>query len=106
MTSSDGTTACSTNEVTKTPQITNSTTNVNNFIPLCPEEKKPKIGQVFQTLELGEQFYKEYGSVCGFTTKLATTRRPSGRSSNNIIMLRNMVCNRESIQCEKKKTEV
>ncbi|XP_074315322.1 protein FAR1-RELATED SEQUENCE 5-like [Silene latifolia] len=51
MSTSDATTSSSTNNSFKTPRTRIETLNALQYIPFCPEEKKPKVGQVFETLE-------------------------------------------------------
>lgn len=36
-------------------------------MPYCEEELKPKMGQLFDVLEDGEQFYKRYAHSVGFS---------------------------------------
>ncbi|XP_074288705.1 protein FAR1-RELATED SEQUENCE 5-like [Silene latifolia] len=67
------------------------------------EEKKPKVGQVFETLELAELFYKEYCTICGFTPRLATTKRIKGNELPNSFALRNVVCNRQGVKESRKR---
>ncbi|XP_074288420.1 protein FAR1-RELATED SEQUENCE 5-like [Silene latifolia] len=81
----------------KTPRTRIETLNALQYIPFCPEEKKPKVGQVFETLESTELFYKEYCTICGFTPRLATTKRIKGNELPNSFALRNVVCNRQDI---------
>ncbi|XP_074277280.1 protein FAR1-RELATED SEQUENCE 5-like [Silene latifolia] len=95
MSTSDATTSSSTNNSFKTPRTRIETLNALQYIPFCPEEKKPKVGQVFETLESAELFYKEYCTICGFTPRLATTKRIKGNELPNSFALRNVVCNRQ-----------
>ncbi|XP_074288744.1 protein FAR1-RELATED SEQUENCE 5-like [Silene latifolia] len=67
------------------------------------EEKKPKVGQVFKRLELAELFYKEYCTICGFTPRLATTKRIKGNELPNSFALRNVVCNRQGVKESRKR---
>ncbi|XP_074288370.1 protein FAR1-RELATED SEQUENCE 5-like [Silene latifolia] len=62
------------------------------------KEKKPKVGQVFETLESAELFYKEYCTICGFTPRLATIKRIKGNELPNSFALRNVVCNRQGVK--------
>ncbi|XP_074304902.1 protein FAR1-RELATED SEQUENCE 5-like [Silene latifolia] len=95
MSTSDATTSSSTNNSFKIPRTRIETLNTLQYIPFCPEEKKPKVGQVFETLESAELFYKEYCTICGFTPRLATTKRIKGNELPNSFALRNVVCNRQ-----------
>lgn len=101
--STNAATAFSTNEVNSTPNQLISANNLSVYIPTCPDEKKPKIGQIFDTLKEGEDFYKDYAAACGFTSRLATTRRPSGRAPNNEFLFRIILCNRAGVKPEKKR---
>ncbi|XP_074292215.1 protein FAR1-RELATED SEQUENCE 5-like [Silene latifolia] len=67
------------------------------------KEKKPKVGQVFKTLESAELFYKEYCTICGFTPRLATTKRIKGNELPNSFALRNVVCNRQGVKESRKR---
>ncbi|XP_074277748.1 protein FAR1-RELATED SEQUENCE 5-like [Silene latifolia] len=67
------------------------------------QEKKPKVGQVFETLESAELFYKEYCTICGFTPRLATTKRIKGNELPNSFALRNVVCNRQGVKESRKR---
>ncbi|RAL50041.1 hypothetical protein DM860_016817 [Cuscuta australis] len=65
-------------------------TSSNLFIPACPEEAKPKVGMVFQSLEDGFNFYKEYIALAGFDIRKSTNSKVSG-----VAVWRYVVCNRE-----------
>ncbi|XP_074277928.1 protein FAR1-RELATED SEQUENCE 5-like [Silene latifolia] len=103
MSTSDATTSSSTNNSFKTPRTRIETLNALQYIPLCPEEKKPKGGQVFETLESAELFYKEYCTICGFTPRLPTTKRIKGNELPNSFALRNVVCNRQGVKESRKR---
>ncbi|XP_074321465.1 protein FAR1-RELATED SEQUENCE 5-like [Silene latifolia] len=77
--------------------------NDPEYIPFYPEEKKPKVGQVFETLESTELFYKEYCTICGFMPRLATTKRIKGNELPNSFSLRNVVCNRQGVKESRKR---
>ncbi|XP_074288995.1 protein FAR1-RELATED SEQUENCE 5-like [Silene latifolia] len=70
---------------------------------MSTKEKKPKVGQVFETLESAELFYKEYCTICGFTPRLATTKRIKGNELPNNFALRNVVCNRQGVKESRKR---
>ncbi|XP_074282682.1 protein FAR1-RELATED SEQUENCE 5-like [Silene latifolia] len=97
MSTSDATTSSSTNNNFKTSRTRIETLNALQYIPFCPEEKKPKVGQVFEILESAELFYKKYCTIYGFTPRLATTKRIKGNELPNNFALRNVVCNRQDI---------
>ncbi|XP_074290430.1 protein FAR1-RELATED SEQUENCE 5-like [Silene latifolia] len=103
MSTSDATTSSSTNNNFKTPRTRIETLNALQYTPFCPEEKKPKVGQVFETLESAELFYKEYCTICGFTPRLATTKRIKGNELPNSFALRNVVCNRQGVKESRKR---
>ncbi|XP_074291423.1 protein FAR1-RELATED SEQUENCE 5-like [Silene latifolia] len=103
MSTSDATTSSSTNNSFKTPRIRIKTLNALQYIPFCPEEKKPKVGQVFETLESAELFYKEYCTIGGFTPRLTTTKRIKGNELPNSFALRNVVCNRQGVKKSRKR---
>ena len=105
MSTSDATTSSSTNNSFKTPRTIIETLNALQYIPFCPEEKKPKVGQVFKTLESAELFYKEYCTICGFTPRIATTKRIKGNELPNSFALRNVVCNRQGVKESKKRNQ-
>ncbi|KAL3643563.1 hypothetical protein CASFOL_014378 [Castilleja foliolosa] len=44
--------------------------NSQHFTPHCSPELTPSIGQVFENLETGIEFYRKYASTCGFDTRL------------------------------------
>ncbi|XP_074314807.1 protein FAR1-RELATED SEQUENCE 5-like [Silene latifolia] len=67
------------------------------------KEKKPKVGQVFETLVSAELFYKEYCTIYGFTPRHATTKRIKGNELPNIFALRNVICNRQGVKESRKR---
>ncbi|XP_074297987.1 protein FAR1-RELATED SEQUENCE 5-like [Silene latifolia] len=103
MSTSDATTSSSTNNSFKTPRTRIETLNALQYIPFCPEEKKPKEGQVFETLESAELFFKEYCTIYGFTPRFATTKRIKGNDLPNSFALRNVVCNRQGVKESRKR---
>ncbi|XP_074267136.1 protein FAR1-RELATED SEQUENCE 5-like [Silene latifolia] len=103
MSTSDATTSSSTNNSFKTPRTRIETLSALQYIPFCPEEKKPKVGQVFETLESSELFYKDYCTICGFTPRLATTKRIKGNELSNSFALRNVACNRQGVKESRKR---
>ncbi|XP_074299277.1 protein FAR1-RELATED SEQUENCE 5-like [Silene latifolia] len=50
------------------------------YFPPCVDEKKPKLGDLYNTIEEGVQFYKDYAKHCGFQTRLGTTKRKKGNA--------------------------
>ncbi|XP_074297548.1 protein FAR1-RELATED SEQUENCE 5-like [Silene latifolia] len=103
MSTSDATTSSSTNKSFKTPRTRIETLNALQYNPFCPEEKKPKVGQVFETLESAELFYKEYCTICGSTPRLATTKGIKANELPNSFALRNVVCNRQGAMESRKR---
>jgi len=85
--------------------VCNSPTDENvEFIPSCDEDKKPKIGQTFNSLDEGVEFYKSYAAISGFNTRLGSTLRSRGGDD---FISRRVLCNREGKREESKgnKTE-
>jgi hypothetical protein len=41
-------------------------------VPNCADELKPKVGQLFDSLEEGEQFYKKYAHSVGFSVRASS----------------------------------
>ncbi|XP_074288547.1 protein FAR1-RELATED SEQUENCE 5-like [Silene latifolia] len=103
MSISDSTTSSSTNNSFKTPRTIIETLNALQYIPFCSEEKKLKVGQVFETLESAELFHKEYCTICGFTPRLETTKRIKGNELPNSFALRNVVYNRQGVKESRKR---
>ncbi|XP_074297664.1 protein FAR1-RELATED SEQUENCE 5-like [Silene latifolia] len=103
MSTNDGSTSCSTNYSFTTPRTRIEPLNALHYIPFCPGEKKPKVGQVFETIESAELFYKEYCTICGFTPRLATTNRIKGNELPNSFALKNVVCNRQGVKESRKR---
>jgi hypothetical protein len=70
-------------------------------VPNCDDELKPKVGQLFDSLEEGEQFYRKYAhsdwfSVCAsFETK----------DKNGIKRWKYFLCSKESYLPTKRKDE-
>ncbi|XP_074305918.1 protein FAR1-RELATED SEQUENCE 5-like [Silene latifolia] len=106
MSTSDATTSFSTNNSFKTPRTRIEKLYALQYIPLCPEEKKSKVGQVFEMLESAKLFYKEYCTICGFTPKLATTKRIKGIELPNRFALRNVVCNKQGVKESRKRKTI
>ncbi|KAK9698629.1 hypothetical protein RND81_08G119100 [Saponaria officinalis] len=79
--------------IVTTPSCPVILSGINEFIPLCNEEIKPKLHQVFQTLKEAEDFYENYAKVCGFEPRLSTTKLPT-RGAPGEYKLRNVLCNR------------
>ncbi|VFQ73603.1 unnamed protein product [Cuscuta campestris] len=63
----------------------------NFFIPPCPTECKPRVGMVFQKLEDGILFYKEYAALAGFDIRMSTTTT----SSDGVKVWKYILCSRE-----------
>ncbi|RAL38797.1 hypothetical protein DM860_013478 [Cuscuta australis] len=89
VTDGDGYRSMTPNEVaTHTAEIISPSSNL--FIPTCPEEAKPKVGMVFQSLEDEFNFYKQYAALAGFDIRESTNLKVSG-----VVVWRYIVCNRE-----------
>ncbi|XP_021851632.2 protein FAR1-RELATED SEQUENCE 5-like [Spinacia oleracea] len=63
------------------------------WIPYCAEDKKPREGMVFKTLEKAIEFYKNYALICGFDVRSSTVYK----NSKGIICQKYYVCSREGI---------
>ncbi|KAK9672199.1 hypothetical protein RND81_12G083800 [Saponaria officinalis] len=105
MSSSDAATANSTTQIfpildenVSTPLATVVPLGIKEYIPFCQDDKKPKLGQIFESLQEGVSFYREYAKICGFTSRLATTR-----SKDGTFVLRNVLCNRQGSTNDKKR---
>ncbi|XP_057793090.1 protein FAR1-RELATED SEQUENCE 5-like [Salvia miltiorrhiza] len=61
------------------------------FFPECDDSLKPRVGLVFPTLEVAEEFYDNYARDCGFETRKGAIRR----TKDGTIRKRWMYCNRE-----------
>ncbi|XP_057791280.1 protein FAR1-RELATED SEQUENCE 5-like [Salvia miltiorrhiza] len=61
------------------------------FFPECDDSLKPRVGLVFPTLEVAEEFYDNYARDCGFETRKGSIRR----TKDGTIRKRWMYCNRE-----------
>ncbi|KAK9666144.1 hypothetical protein RND81_14G163800 [Saponaria officinalis] len=87
--------SCNANFITivTTPSCPVIPSGINEFIPPCNEDIKPKLHQVFQTLKEAEDFYENYVQVCGFEPRLGTTKLPT-RGAAGEYKLRNVLCNR------------
>ncbi|KAK9676159.1 hypothetical protein RND81_11G058400 [Saponaria officinalis] len=79
--------------IVTTPSCPVIPSGINEFIPPCNEDIKPKLHQVFQTLKEAEDFYENYAKVCGFEPRLGTTKLPT-RGVAGEYKLRNVLCNR------------
>ena len=72
--------------------------------PLCCINKRPFIGQLFDTIDEGRNFYKDYGRVSGFDTRSSSAKH----DKNNILLIKYFVCNREGfcdVECSEKVDE-
>ncbi|XP_058767485.1 protein FAR1-RELATED SEQUENCE 5-like isoform X2 [Vicia villosa] len=47
----------------------------NQEVPSCDEEIKPKVGQIFDSLEDGEMFYKNYAHSVGFSVRCSSENK-------------------------------
>ncbi|KAK6159199.1 hypothetical protein DH2020_006513 [Rehmannia glutinosa] len=67
------------------------------WIPIVEQDKIPRIGMEFPSLQKGVQFYRDYGSYSGFDIRTSTTRR----FRNKDIHVQYIVCNREGFKNSK-----
>jgi len=65
----------------------------------CEDESKPKVGQVFDTLEEGELFYKNYAYIVGFSVRSSTLTK----DKNGVGRWKYFVCSKEGYLSTKKK---
>ncbi|XP_074288709.1 protein FAR1-RELATED SEQUENCE 5-like [Silene latifolia] len=70
------------------------------YFPPCVDEKKPKLGDLYNTIEEGVQFYKDYAKHCGFQTRLGTTKRQ--KRNAEVFTLRRVLCNKAGTREEYK----
>ncbi|RAL45828.1 hypothetical protein DM860_009692 [Cuscuta australis] len=63
----------------------------NICIPECPTASKPKVGMVFEKLEDGISFYKNYALLEGFDIRLGT----STKSPDGVNVWKYILCSRE-----------
>ncbi|XP_074306070.1 protein FAR1-RELATED SEQUENCE 5-like [Silene latifolia] len=70
------------------------------YFPPCVDEKKPKLGDLYNTIEEGVQFYKDYAKHCGFQTRLGTIKRKKGNAE--VFTLRRVLCNKAGTREESK----
>jgi len=67
------------------------------WIPNCDAELKPVIGKVFDTLKEGDDFYKNYAHVAGFSVRNSTeTKDKIG------VRWKYFLCSKEGFKVEKK----
>lgn len=67
-------------------------------LPVCVDENcKPSVGQLFDSLEAGINFYKAYGNMCGFVTR----RSAEKKHADDTVLSKYIVCSREGFN-EKK----
>ncbi|KAK9667988.1 hypothetical protein RND81_13G026600 [Saponaria officinalis] len=59
-------------------------------VPICPEYLKPSIGKTFATLDEGLAFYKDYAKICGFTSRL-----DSSKTNKGVVTHKQCVCNKQ-----------
>ncbi|KAK1375639.1 hypothetical protein POM88_031832 [Heracleum sosnowskyi] len=70
------------------------------FVPVCVDEKcKPFVDQIFNSLEAGLNFYKDYGRSCGFGTRRSVEKQ----DEDHKVISKYVVCNRSRFN-EKKET--
>lgn len=69
-------------------------------VPICGDDNcKPFVDQLFQSLESGMNFYKEYGRLCGFDTR----RSAEKKYADGTTVSKYVVCSREGFN-EKKES--
>lgn len=47
---------------------------IKEWVPTCEEDLKPKIGMEFESLDEGENFYKNYAHHVGFSVRKSSTK--------------------------------
>ena len=62
---------------------------MGNQIPHCEANLLPEINMMFDTLDDGLCFYKNYATTCGFEVRFGE------KKSNGVIMIKYCVCNRQ-----------
>lgn len=66
-------------------------------MPYCEEESKPKFGQLFDTLEDSEKFYKSYAHGVGFSVRCSW----ENKNKNGVIRWKYFVCSKEGYKPNK-----
>ncbi|CAK8532880.1 unnamed protein product [Lathyrus sativus] len=63
----------------------------NEWVPNCDDALKPKIGQVFDTLEEGGEFYKKYAHHVGFSVRSSSETK----DKNGVKRWKYFVCSKQ-----------
>ncbi|KAJ1414239.1 FAR1 DNA-binding domain [Sesbania bispinosa] len=71
----------------------------NEWVPNCVEELKPKVGQQFDTLEEGKNFYKRYAHNVGFSVRCSSETK----DKNGVKRWKYFVCSKEGYKPDKEK---
>ncbi|KAL9682555.1 hypothetical protein QQ045_014356 [Rhodiola kirilowii] len=61
------------------------------WTPQCLEDKRPFLGQKFDSLNGAKTFYNDYASVCGFSVRLGTEKK----SKDGTVRLKQLVCHKQ-----------
>ncbi|KAL9681653.1 hypothetical protein QQ045_013440 [Rhodiola kirilowii] len=61
------------------------------WTPQCLEDKRPFLGQKFDSLNGAITFYNDYASVCGFSVRLGTEKK----SKDGTVRLKQLVCHKQ-----------
>lgn len=86
------TSSISTNNVDRLWDLLISVDGEKYWIPNCDDSMEPYVGQVFETLEQGTEFYKRYAASAGFTARNSTKHK---RRIDNKVQTKHMLCNRQ-----------
>ncbi|KAJ1381231.1 Zinc finger, PMZ-type [Sesbania bispinosa] len=75
------------------------TPSEHEWVPNCVEELKPKVGQQFDTLKEGEEFYKRYAHNVGFSVRCSSETK----DKNGVKRWKYFVCSKEGYILDKEK---
>ncbi|CAA0822307.1 Unknown protein, partial [Striga hermonthica] len=64
------------------------------WIPIVKEDIKPKVGLIFETLETGLQYYRNYGANGGFDVRISSNKR----FRRGMVRKQLIVCSREGFK--------
>ena len=62
---------------------------IKEWLPLCEEEVKPKVGLQFGNLEECEKFYKSYAHHVGFSVRKSSCKKSDGVYKYSIMFALN-----------------
>ncbi|KAL9691746.1 hypothetical protein QQ045_012172 [Rhodiola kirilowii] len=72
---------------------------VQFYTPLCPDEHKPFIGLLFDTLKEAFKFYDKYADICGFTMRHGTKKL---HKDGITVLVQHMLCHHEGVNKKQK----